>query len=142
MGTKVKDRNKSFDFSIKDKDIVSLIRSTREGIGFDSFLSIAKNSSINMQEWSAILHFSERSMLRYKKEGKTFDPLQSEKIIQVALILQKGQEVFGDTAKFNNWLDTDNTALGKTKPKDLLDNSFGIQLIENELTKIEHGILS
>ena len=81
-------------------------------------------------------------MQRYKKESLPFEPLQSEKILQVALIFQKGQEVFGNTDKFNKWLNEENQAIGKMKPKELLDNSFGIRMIEDELTKIEYGILA
>jgi putative toxin-antitoxin system antitoxin component (TIGR02293 family) len=129
-------------FYIADNDIVSLINTVRNGINFSSFLSIAESSNFNLHEWSTILHLSDRTIQRYKKENITFEPLQSEKILQVALIFQKGQEVFGDAEKFNIWLDAKNQALGKVKPKELLDNTFGIKMIEDELTKIEYGILA
>ena len=53
-----------------------------------------------------------------------------------------GIEVFDDQDKFNVWLLTKNVALGGIKPKDLLDSSFGIQLLKDELTRIEHGVLA
>jgi putative toxin-antitoxin system antitoxin component (TIGR02293 family) len=81
-------------------------------------------------------------MQRYKKESIPFEPLQSEKILQIALIFQKGKEVFGDEKKFSQWLSAENLSLGGSKPKELLDNVFGIQMIENELIKIEYGILA
>jgi len=129
-------------YSIVDNDIVSLINTVRKGINFSSFQNIAQTSNFNLRDWSTILHLSERTMQRYKKESLPFEPLQSEKILQVALIFQKGQEVFGNTDKFNKWLDEENQAIGKIKPKELLDNSFGIRMIEDELTKIEYGILA
>lgn len=129
-------------YSIVDNDIVSLINTVRKGINFSSFQNIAQKSNFNLRDWSTILHLSERTMQRYKKESLPFEPLQSEKILQVALIFQKGQEVFGNTDKFNKWLDEENQAIGKMKPKELLDNSFGIRMIEDELTKIEYGILA
>jgi len=129
-------------YSIVDNDIVSLINTVRKGINFSSFQNIAQKSNFNLRDWSTILHLSERTMQRYKKESLPFEPLQSEKILQVALIFQKGQEVFGNTDKFNKWLDEENQAIGKIKPKELLDNSFGIRMIEDELTKIEYGILA
>ena len=129
-------------FYIADNDIVSLIKTVRNGINFNNFLSIAVGINFNLHEWSTILHLSDRTIQRYKKENITFEPLQSEKILQVALIFQKGQELFVDTEKFNNWLDAENQALGKVKPKELLDNTFGIKMIEDELTKIEYGILA
>jgi putative toxin-antitoxin system antitoxin component (TIGR02293 family) len=80
-------------------------------------------------------------MQRYKKEKRSFDPPQSEKIIEIAILFNKGREVFGDETKFNRWLETENIALGKIAPKDLLDSTFGISLLNDELGRIEHGIL-
>lgn len=42
--------------------------------------------------------------------------------------------------KFNNWINTDNLSFGGSKPKDLLENTFGIRMIEDELIRIEHGL--
>jgi uncharacterized protein (DUF2384 family) len=50
--------------------------------------------------------------------------------------------VFGDKERFNVWLNATNIALGNVKPKDLLDNTFGISLLKDELGRIEHGILA
>ncbi len=53
-----------------------------------------------------------------------------------------GIEVFGKQDNFNVWLNTKNIALGGIKPKELLDSSFGIQILKDELTRIEQGILA
>lgn len=81
-------------------------------------------------------------MQRYKREKRTFDSLQSEKILEIALLFKQGIEVFGNVEKFSLWLQTDNLALGKLKPKTLIDNSFGIHLLKDELTRIEYGVLA
>ena len=44
--------------------------------------------------------------------------------------------------KLNTWLETKNIMLGGVKPKDLLDNTFGISLVKDELTRIEYGVLA
>ena len=85
---------------------------------------------------------SERTMQRYKKEKKTFDPIYSEKILEVMLLYKLGINVFGNKEKFISWIETKNLALGGVKPKELLDNTFGISLLKDELTRIEHGILA
>ena len=79
---------------------------------------------------------------KYFFREKKFDPIYSEKIMQIALLYQSGVNVFGDKAKFDSWLEISNVALGGAKPKSLLDSSFGISLINDELIKIEHGILA
>ncbi len=77
-----------------------------------------------------------------KKEGKSFDAGSSGKIIEITLLYNYGMEVFGNKEKFNNWLETKNLALGGVKPKELLDNTFGINLLKDELTRIEYGVLA
>lgn len=128
--------------SIDDINAMSLINMVRNGIGFAAFDKFANKSPFSQNEWSVYLHLSERTMQRYRIEKRTFDPLQSEKILEIALFYNKGVEVFGSAEKFNSWLDTDNIALGKIKPKMLLDNTFGINMLRDELTRIEYGILA
>ncbi|NEU06874.1 DUF2384 domain-containing protein [Flavihumibacter sp. R14] len=128
--------------SLGNKNISALIATVRRGISFSSFTSIVRKSPFNITEWSSFLHLSERTMQRYKKEEKTFDPIHSEKILEITLLYRKGVEVFGDSGKFDAWLDANNIALGNVKPKELLDSTFGIHLLKDELGRIEYGVLA
>ncbi len=127
---------------VNEADTISLIEMVRQGIKYTFFQAFALKSPFSLTEWSQLLHISERTMQRYQKEEKKFDPIQSEKILQIALLFKQGQDVFGEPKKFNIWIDSNNVALGGIKPKSLLDNSFGIELIKDELSKIEQGILA
>jgi putative toxin-antitoxin system antitoxin component (TIGR02293 family) len=128
--------------SVDDINALSLVEMVRHGVRFDAFDTFANKSPFSLNEWSGFLHLSERTMQRYRSEKRTFDPLQSEKIIEIALFYNKGVEVFGSAEKFNSWLETDSLALGGIKPKTLLDNSFGISILRDELTAIEYGVLA
>ena len=119
-----------------------LIDLVRKGVSYSQFNKFAQESPFNMGEWSSYLHLSERTMLRYKKENTHFDSLQSEKILEIIILYKKGVEVFGTQNKFNYWLDTKNLVLDQTKPKNLFDSSFGIALLNEELSRIEYGILA
>ncbi len=127
---------------IDDKDVFMLINAVREGVTYAIFDSIADGIPFSTTEWSGFLHLSERTFQRYKKEKRTFDPLHSEKILEITLVYNKGIEVFGEKEKFDAWLEAKNIALGGVKPKELLDNTFGISLLKDELTRIEYGILA
>ena len=81
-------------------------------------------------------------MSRYQKESKTFDALQSERILQIEILYSKGEEVFSNRGHFTKWLETKNLALGDILPLDLLKTSFGINLLMDELIRIEHGVLA
>jgi putative toxin-antitoxin system antitoxin component (TIGR02293 family) len=128
--------------SVDDKDISSLIDLVRKGLKYTLFMSLTRSSPFDMHDWSSFLHISERTMQRYEKENKIFDTVHSEKIIQITLLYKYGSGVFGSKEKFNSWLETPNLALGKTRPKELLDNAFGLELLKDELTRIEHGVLA
>jgi len=128
--------------TLDNKNAYSLINAIKEGIRFSFFEKLAKNIPFTLREWASYLHLSERSLQRFKKEKGTFNTVSSEKIIEITMLNKYGIEVFDDQDKFNVWLLTKNVALGGIKPKDLLDSSFGIQLLKDELTRIEYGILA
>jgi len=81
-------------------------------------------------------------MQRYKKESGTFGAVSSEKIVEITMLYKYGVSVFGEKQKFDTWLNIKNVALGGIKPKELLDTSFGIGLLKDELSNIEYGVLA
>ena len=127
---------------LDDSNAYSLIQVIKQGISFSLFEKLSRVSQFTIRDWSSILHLSERSMQRYKKEGGTFGSVSSEKIIEITMLYKFGVEIFGDKDKFNNWLSIKNVSLRGAKPKELLDTSFGMGLIKDELTRIEQGILA
>jgi putative toxin-antitoxin system antitoxin component (TIGR02293 family) len=118
-----------------------LVQLVRDGVQYTIFSKLLKSISFSIQEWSSFLHISERTMQRYQKENKTFDISSSEKIIQITILYEFGVSVFGNKENFDSWLVSKNIALG-AKPIDFLDTVFGIEIINNELIKIEHGIFA
>ena len=119
-----------------------LMKIVREGVDYEAFEQLLSKYPFSIEEWANFLLLSERTLQRYKKNDTSFDSLQSEKILQITLLYQRGTDIFGKKESFNIWLDSVNIALGHIKPKELLDNAFGISLLEDELTRIEHGILA
>jgi putative toxin-antitoxin system antitoxin component (TIGR02293 family) len=125
--------------STDDQNTLKIIKMIRKGIIFNIFQRLITNLSFSEKDWSNFLHLSERTLQRYKKDKKTFDPVQSEKIIEIILLYNKGINVFGEKRNFDIWLETENISLGREKPKNLLDTTFGITMIKDELIRIEHG---
>jgi len=128
--------------SLDDGNVFMLINAIKRGINYSFFERLSKNIPFTLREWSSYLHLSERSLNRYKKDRGNFSATASEKILEITMLNKYGIEVFGNQVKFNTWLNTKNIALGGLTPKYLLDSSFGIQIIKNELTRIEYGVLS
>lgn len=128
--------------SLDNNDIFKLINTTRKGVDYDTFYRLTGNFPLNSTEWSRILNVSQRTIQRYKREKKKFDSIHTERLLLIMLLFKKGIEVFGSTSNFISWINIKNISLGGLEPISLLDNSFGINMVKNELLKIEHGILS
>jgi putative toxin-antitoxin system antitoxin component (TIGR02293 family) len=138
----VEDVQYTYGSTPKERSVLDIIKSVREGMRYDSFAILSLKMPFTVSEWSSFLHVSERTMLRYKNDNLPFDASQTDKIYQLSIIYEKGLSVFGEKVYFDIWLNTQNVALGGLKPKDLLDNSFGIGLVSDELIRIEHGVLA
>lgn len=131
------------DFSnADDRNILLLIKKSREGMKYAAFVGIQKQLPLKVSDWSNILHLSERTLQRYKKEKIDLSPIYSEKVLEISLLFNKGVDVFGNIENFSQWLNSKNIALGGVKPISLLDNTFGILLLKEQLIRIEHGVLA
>ncbi len=135
-------RKDSFNKLLVKEDAIPLIYTTRQGISFDFFKEILNHIPLKLAEWGKFLNLSERTMQRYKKENKHFESIYAEKILEITLLYQAGEETFGSRDRFDQWLNIESTALGGVKPKSLLDSTFGINLIKEELIRLEHGVIS
>jgi putative toxin-antitoxin system antitoxin component (TIGR02293 family) len=114
----------------------------RQGIPYSYFNDIQDIAPFRSEDWSRLLNISSKTLLRYKQTRQKFKPLQSEKIIEMAEVTHTGLEVFGNMEKFRLWLDTPSFALGNSKPIDLLEDSYGKELVLTELNNINYGILA
>jgi len=124
----------------KERDMVYLVNTSRKGLLYVEFMKIAAQTPFSNDDWSSFLHLSERTIQRYKKENKPFDPIHTEKILEIALLYDKGVDTLGTPTNFNLWLETPNVGLGGVVPKTLLDSTFGITMLRNTLMRIENGI--
>lgn len=129
------------------KDFLSnkmlLVKSIREGVPYQLFVFIKNETPFNEDEWANFLNISKKSLQRYHvNEDFVFKPIHSEKIFEIAEVTELGKEVFGDMKKFTLWLQTPSYALGNMKPLQLLHDSYGKELIINELHRIDHGIFA
>lgn len=113
----------------------------RKGIPNSLFMSIKDMAPFSDQEWSDFLDISLKSLQCYKKEsGHVFRPIHSEKIVELAEVTSVGLEVFDISADFATWLNSPCLALGNIRPMELLRDSYGKELVLNELQRIDQGI--
>ena len=112
----------------------------REGVTYKMYHLISLRAPFSEDDWASYLDMSVKSLQRYRLAGKAFKPIHSEKIIEMAEVTKIGLDVLGGIQNFTLWLNTPNFALGRLKPKDLLNDSYGKELVLGELTRINYGI--
>ena len=129
----------SYPLFLQDKFLVAY--AVRKGVTMALFKEIENNSPFDDQQWAAFLNINLRTLQRYKKNlNHIFKPIQSEKIFELAEVVHKGCEVFDSPEDFNLWLRSPSVALGNEVPINLLDTSYGKDLVLSELNNIEYGI--
>lgn len=124
------------------QDMLLMSELSEAGIPYRLFSGIEQVSPLSMEEWADILGLSTKTLTRYNKENKVFQPWHSAIILQITEVLTIGLDVFGDLRKLRNWLSEDNFALGGRSPLSLLTNNYGREIVLRELYAIEHGIFA
>jgi len=119
-----------------------LILAIRDGIPFEFFALLQKISPFTLGQWSEMLDMSTKSLNRYRDSKKKFKSIHSEKIIEMAEVTRLGLDIFDSGDQFKLWLETPNESLGRQKPMDLLHDSYGKELVINELTRTDQGIFA
>jgi len=128
--------------SIDDQGIFKIIEHTNKGIAYQEFISLTQKMPFSLVQWASILRISRRTMERIRDEKKTIEPPYSEQVIRVVMLYNYGVIVFGSAKKFNQWLTIASLPLGNVAPQALLNNSYGVEAVKNELGRIEHGIFA
>lgn len=140
--SKARSKRKRITYQQFLSDKMLMIGAIKQGIPYSLFDLIQSVSPFSEGDWSAILDMSPKSLQRYKQGAKRFKPIQSEKIVEMAEVVNLGQEVFGDSARFGLWMNSPSIALGNVKPVNLVTDSYGKELVMAELNRIAHGILA
>lgn len=120
----------------QESDLIPIIR---KGLSKKNLDHLMTTTGLDIESIANILHISERTFHRYTNVT-TLNPEISERIFEIARLYTRGEEAFGDLSSFKTWMSFPSKALGSRPPKELLDTSLGIKLIEDELVRIEQGI--
>ena len=128
--------------SIDDQGIFKIIEQTNKGIAYQVFFSLTEKMPFSLVQWASILRISRRTMERIRDEKKAIEPPYAEQVIRVVMLYNYGVTVFGSAKKFNQWLTLPSLPLGNITPQTLLNNSYGVEAVKNELGRIEHGIFA
>jgi len=117
---------------------LELINCIRKGVKKAEWKQLIYNLEATEKEFESILPVSISSMQKKEVYGKE----TSERIYELAHLYGLGYEVFDTKNDFKQWLSTSSQTLGNKKPFELLDCSFGFELAENEIVRIQYNVYS
>ncbi len=123
------------------ENVADFIVCIREGVPKKALDNLIEVTGITTLEMADIVRTSDRTLRRYSPKQK-LNAEQSERVIELAKVYSRGEEVFGTLDAFKEWMNSTVMALGNKKPKDFLDTSMGIEMLMDELGRIEHGIFA
>ncbi len=124
-----------------DRRLLSLM--IRAGMPYRLFAEIRSMLPFTEADWAHYLNVSTKTLQRHSTaKDFTFKPIHTEKILEMAELALMGAQVFDSMEQFYMWLDTPTYALGESVPRDLIGDSYGRELVMDELHRIEHGIFA
>lgn len=124
------------------QDRISLVILALQGVPATRFFDIADLTGYKREQLAEVFDTSLKTFQRYEREQKKLNPQDSEKVLKIMALFQTGESVFGSADSFRRWMDKPAYGLGYQIPFDLLHTSGGIDLIMDELTRIEYGDLA
>ena len=123
------------------KSRMDMIELSKSGVTKDALAHLAKYMRFSTKQMAELLPVTERTIQRYSRK-KHFSPTVSEQILQIAEVAARGRDVFGDMNRFLEWMNHPNRALGNRTPTSLLSSRFGVEMVLDELGRLEFGVFA
>ena len=86
-----------------------------------------------------IFEISLKTLYNYRRSEKPLPVRLNEQSIKIRELFIKGKEIFGSSDNFETWLNTESYGLNKKVPLYLLNSVTGIDLVYEELLRMEFG---
>jgi len=81
-----------------------------------------------------------RTLAHRKEKRQRLTPEQSDRLTRVVRVIARSEEALGDETRAARWLRKPSRALAGRRPIELLDSDVGARMVEQLLTRIEHGV--
>jgi len=130
------------EYGVKVNSNIDIALKANQGIDAITFFETARVIGYSKEDMAKVLGTSVKTFTRYQKENKKLGPLRSELLLKILTLFQKGTGVFGQLSSFKMWLNKPAFGLGNQTPFSFLYTSTGIDLVLDEVIRIEHGDLA
>lgn len=123
-----------FDSQMELFDLIS------KGLDFEYFQKLLAEGVWTRQELVALLDVSEKTIMRYEKDNKPLTSAMTARLIDLGKVFHLGMNTFEDKELFKEWLRTPTIVFQRREPAEFLSNSEGVQMVLDELNRIEWGV--
>jgi len=123
----------------KSHTALDWIEVIRNGIPAAAVESLLKAMQVSQAELARALGIPERTLARRKREG-VLNSEESSKLIRLARVVWRANEVFENAQAALHWLKSPNSTLSGATPLSLLDTDIGAESVMDTLGRIEHGV--
>ncbi len=119
---------------------VNRIQAAVSDYSYKKFQTVASKIPFTLNEWANILHLSERTLQRYAKDNKNFEGIYVDRILQIEKMVKLGLEVFSNAQALYQWLKKPKHILGEHIDFEALYHTEGINVINDQLGRIQQGV--
>lgn len=113
----------------------------RKGFPTLALDSLGQNINATSNEYARTIGLSARALSGRRRKG-LLSSFESERLLRLAQVIARAENVFDDIDKGLAWLKEPNISLGGEAPISLLDTDIGTELVTDVLGRIEHGIFA
>ena len=142
MTVKTKSRSVLRDYEKHLDDRVWLVEESIAGVPVSAVYDLIGLTRLNKEFFASMLNISSKTLDRYRQVEKRLTPASSELMLKLFTLYKKGEEIFGNPNEFQKWIDEPAYGLGYKVPKSIMQTSAGIELVMDELIRIEYGDLA
>lgn len=128
--------------SFVDGGLVSMIEHQRAGLASGVVGVISRKLDLSVDALLSTLKLPRSTVKARQASGKNLSDQEAERMVRAARIFKRATEVLEDEEDARNWLKQPLRALGGEPPLSFLDTDAGYDMVEDELKRIEYGIVA
>lgn len=95
---------------------------------------------LSVDEMASVLHVNPRTIVRLDDPTKALKPDMAERVACLQRLIRFGRTVLGGAGPLASFIKAPSMALDGKRPFDYLGTILGMELIFDELGRIEHGV--
>ena len=129
-----------FQEAMNPLGINSILKVREQPLRFSDLIRIAAKLGMDQNQMSLLADVSIRTFKKKSKSSLLSFHI-SERVLMLENLYQMGLDVFdSNESSFQDWLNSKIPTLDNHVPNDLLTSLLGIDVVKEELLRIEHGV--